>query len=276
VRAKALRESSARARHGGLIIGVAVLAAVIISAVAFVAGRISAPRSHDASKALPTLREAPSRSEATEETRRARARSVPSRDPLPNQDSGIATPSKTSHESASRAVLTDIQARLSSRARQNLPVEAQANNLADYLRGVVTAIRAIDPAIFSTLRAAYEEQICGSEPPPDIDLLLYAKLVGLEANMASPRALDCALERRQSEDVVVWSILDAWNASGRPEIPALDSIRRRAVDDRTKLRLLSPDEQRARFPPPSPVQARGDGGGPDRSNSTRGRGPAQL
>lgn len=136
-------------------------------------------------------------------------------------------------------VMKEIRSRIASRAPMRQPIEAQVNNITDYLRGAFATIRAIDPSVFAAFREDYEKQLCGSEPMRDIDILLYAKLVAIQSDVASPNALNCALERHRAEDVVTWALLDAWNASGRAPLPALASVERQARDDRTTSRLMS-------------------------------------
>jgi hypothetical protein len=125
-----------------------------------------------------------------------------------------------------------------------LGVEAQANAVEPYMIGMIQAIRAIDPGILTGLRDVYAEELCGKSEQTPAQIMVYAKAVIFEAQLGSGRGLECALKRNPQEDVVTWSLLDAWNSSGREPLPSLASIGASAKDERT-LRRLNPDQDRA-------------------------------
>ena len=145
---------------------------------------------------------------------------------------------------ASAAMLKDIRQLVDLRSKLNQPLEAQVNQMVDYLMGMIQAIRAINPEMFVSLRNNLADGICHDGFNSDRDLLLFSRLALIESSIGSARAIDCALKQHNKEDAVLWSLLDAWNASGRPPVPSLSSIE--PSDERTKRRLAPPDEQRAR------------------------------
>jgi hypothetical protein len=203
-------------------------------------------------------------SDSERDNRAARARAVAMQAVAASEPAG-ATAQRNSGNPPTRQILKDVGARIASRAGLRQPLETQVNNIADYLRGVLTAARAIDPSVLVALRDEYEGRLCGADAPPDLDVMVYAKLVTLGPEVASPRALNCALTRRDTEDIVLWSLLDAWNAGGRPPLPALSSIERSATDERTTRRLKTLQEQ-----------AEGLGGARPARPSALGRGPAEA
>jgi hypothetical protein len=145
---------------------------------------------------------------------------------------------------ASAAMLKDIRHLVDLRSKLNQPLEWQVNQMADYLMGMIQAVRAINPEVFVSLRNSLADGICHDGFDSDRDLLLFSRLAVMEASIGSPRAIDCALKRHNKEDVVLWSLLDAWNASGRPPISALSSIQ--PSDERTQRRLAPPEEMATR------------------------------
>jgi hypothetical protein len=123
---------------------------------------------------------------------------------------------------------------------KRLGVEAQANAAEPYLIGMIQAIRAIDPNILTALRDVYADELCGSGDIPREQVMTYARAVMFEARLGSARGLECALKQNAREDVVLWSLLDAWNSTGRDPLPILATIGAAATDERTR-RRLDPD-----------------------------------
>jgi hypothetical protein len=123
-------------------------------------------------------------------------------------------------------------------------VEAQANAAEPYMIGMIQAMRAIDPAILTDLRDVYADEMCGKTGPTPVQIMTYAKAVIFEARLGSGRGIECALKRGPQEDVVMWTLLDAWDNSGREQLPILATIAASAKDQRT-LRRLAPEQDRA-------------------------------
>lgn len=125
---------------------------------------------------------------------------------------------------------------------QRMGTEGMVHHMMPYLIGMVETIRAIDPGIFLEMRDDLADDLCGSKENSEADVVLYAKLSILERQVSSERALNCAFEGRQ-EGYALWTLLDAWQANGRPTLPALSSIAQRATDPRTTERLRPRDEK---------------------------------
>jgi len=190
-----------------------------------------------------------------------------------------ATPPATSTTSqrspanvATQRILSDVRARIELRAGLGQPIEAQVNNITDYLRGILVGIRAVDPSVFEALRAEYESALCAVESPTDVEVLVFTKLAVMQPEIASPRALDCALERHETEDIVLWSLLDAWSAGGQIPLSAVAALEQRADDPRTLERLKTPREQRAELDAMRALRS-GPAGGEPLSLPGRGREP---
>lgn len=146
----------------------------------------------------------------------------------------------------SQEVLRTVRATALNVARGYLPlgIEPAANEMTPYLIGMVRALRTVDPKVVEALGQEIADDICNRPSTDDVDLMLYSRLMTVDAALGSPRALNCAFTKHATEDVVLWSLLDAWNASGREPLPALGSLARHATDERTTRRFLSPEEQR--------------------------------
>jgi hypothetical protein len=69
---------------------------------------------------------------------------------------------------------------------------------------------------------------------------MLSRMMLVDSDLGSPRTFDCALRGRKKEDVVLWSMLDAWVASGRPNTEVVSSVGAFAADPRTVDRL-NPD-----------------------------------
>jgi hypothetical protein len=80
------------------------------------------------------------------------------------------------------------------------------------------------------------EQVC-NHPQTDGDLMLIANTVKLDSELGAPRMFDCAFKGRKSEDIVLWTMLDAWKAAGSPDVAGMADLKNQATDQRTTRRL---------------------------------------
>jgi hypothetical protein len=154
------------------------------------------------------------------------ADSVPSQDNSPRADAD--------------RVLEPVWRLASYRERQGL--EAMANQADGYLRGMVETVRVLDPRVVTAMRDKFEGDICSGAMTTDRELMLYARLVMIDSGIGTSRGIDCAFRTHHREDIVLWTLLDSWNALGRPEIAARADIERLATDSRTRERLASAEE----------------------------------
>jgi hypothetical protein len=160
---------------------------------------------------------------------------------------------------SSAAVLDIMRRAVATPPKGNRSPESQANEISGQLAGIIRSIRTTEPEVLSTLREQLADEACAGRFYSDMSLILFAKMTTFESRLGSPRALGCAFEGRRHEDVVLWSLLDAWNIAGRPDLPAVSEIQQNARDERTRTRLLSRDANRARaawnrYPPADPAE----------------------
>lgn len=130
------------------------------------------------------------------------------------------------------------------RPHESLGLEGMVNQMDPYLLGMLEMLRLMDGKTLEGLRQALADDTCDNPSRDGLDLALLAKLILIEPKLASPRALNCALERHQSEDFVLWLLLDAHDVAGREPLPALATLRQNAKDERTLRRLSSSREKR--------------------------------
>jgi hypothetical protein len=120
-----------------------------------------------------------------------------------------------------------------------LGIEAEGNSMVPYLEGALAMLRQLDPDLIPIMREQLADDVC-KEGTTDREAMLYAKMVLLDGGLGSPRAFECWFARHQGEDVLLWSMLDAWQSAGREKTPALARLGDSATDQRTKLRLMDP------------------------------------
>jgi hypothetical protein len=122
-------------------------------------------------------------------------------------------------------------------------IESVGNAMEPYVQGSLATLRAVNPELIGGLRDALVERTC-AHPQTDVELMLAARMVLTDSDLGSPRIFDCALRGRKKEDVVLWTMLDAWRAAGRPNAQVISDITAFATDDRTVGRLSenSPQE----------------------------------
>jgi hypothetical protein len=132
---------------------------------------------------------------------------------------------------------------LNSPQYQDLGVEAAGNAMVPYLMGMLATLRNVNPSLIGDLRDALAERTC-STSPSDAELMMVAHLIMTDAELGSRRTLECALRRHKTEDVVLWTMLDAWKATGRPPIQSVNELGASASDARTTRRLSDPEKGR--------------------------------
>jgi hypothetical protein len=119
---------------------------------------------------------------------------------------------------------------------RSLNVEAAGQAMFPYLEGMLTALKDIDPALIGGLRDTLSARAC-DHPQTDREVMFFADMIRIDPDLGSPRIFDCVFKDRKSEDVALWTMLDAWKAAGRPQLTALSAIEQQAVDPRTIRRL---------------------------------------
>jgi hypothetical protein len=132
-----------------------------------------------------------------------------------------------------------------SKAKARFSIEAMAVEKDEYFRGMLDTARALDPEVIPAMRDQLEANMCNGPADTDVDLILYARMILVDRTVGTQRGLDCAIQHHHQEDVVLWTLLDAWNAMGRPALSD-QSFLQTAMDDRTRKRLMPPDDRARR------------------------------
>jgi hypothetical protein len=153
------------------------------------------------------------------------------------------------HEEArekTHTLLTFVSTKLLNDAQtlEPLGMESVGNMMEGYLLGALTTVKVMNPEAYRELQTGIADHVCGNIRG-DVELMMVAKMMIIDPGVGSPRALDCAFARHQKEDVLLWTLLDAWKGTGQVATQTLREIQGRAVDERTKLRFLSRDEEDA-------------------------------
>jgi hypothetical protein len=126
-------------------------------------------------------------------------------------------------------------------------MELIGNTMEPYIQGMLMALRSTNPALIGALRDDLSERAC-DHPQSDVELTMLSRMMLVDSDLGSPRIFDCALRGRKKEDVVLWSMLDAWVAAGRPNTEVMSRIEAFAADARTVDRLTADSPgQRARL-----------------------------
>jgi hypothetical protein len=122
--------------------------------------------------------------------------------------------------------------------------ELHATRLSMYQKGMFDALIRTAPDLADELATRIETELC-DESPEASHVISLSRIVHDMPELANERAFDC-IASRGKEDTVLWSVLDAWRATGLPETPALAAVRRTASDERTKMRFQGEDAVPAR------------------------------
>jgi hypothetical protein len=137
-----------------------------------------------------------------------------------------------------RTLVDDVSTQLLIEAKATAAdsVEAAGFGMTQYLRGMVAGLRS-NPELLTQVGEALAERTC-SHPQSDLELVMVSQMVMAAPEvLAAPRTFDCALSGRTKEDVPLWSLVDAWRASGKPMPAAIAAIAASATDERTTRRL---------------------------------------
>jgi hypothetical protein len=230
-------------RASRLFIGVAVLSMLVLTGL--VVGLRNGRRHVRTSAAVGEIAE-------TEEER-ASDRSRPSAATATRQVSRAATDEgafrRAQEQLQARAVLNRASFRLLNIIRNPQPdqIETVGYAMEPYIQGILMALRSTNPGLIGALRDELTERAC-DHPQSDLELTMLSRMMLNDSDLGSPRIFDCALRGRKKEDVVLWSMMDAWVAAGRPKTEVMAGIAAFAADARTVDRLTEDSPgQRARL-----------------------------
>jgi hypothetical protein len=122
--------------------------------------------------------------------------------------------------------------------------ELVANTLQPYLTGWIDAVRRAAPELAPQLQIDVGEALCAKETS-DEELIALGRITAAMPAILDSSSIDCVLASRPKEDIVVWTMLDAWTQSGMARTEQVEALAQRATDPRT-LERLKPPEQRAK------------------------------
>lgn len=155
--------------------------------------------------------------------------------------------------------LYDHTNQLKAQAPPGTAPEAIANQAVAFLTGWVDALRFTSAEVLDAVGDAVRAHVCASDQSSE-ETLVSAYVLQWVPEIASGAAFDCFLQdprRRDTEDVELWAMLDAWRNSGLEPPGALAALKRTAHDPRTLRRFTAPgsDPQRERSIAQAPAGA---------------------
>jgi hypothetical protein len=106
-----------------------------------------------------------------------------------------------------------------------------------YVLGWTDAVRALGRPVVPVLAEEMSEHLCSATLTAD-QLIVLANVGRYVPSILTTRGLECAFRRQLIEDDVLWSLLDAWTAAGRPRIGAL-SLRQSTFKNPITFRRLA-------------------------------------
>jgi hypothetical protein len=119
--------------------------------------------------------------------------------------------------------------------------EGVMNGLAPWLMGWTDALVRTAPDMVDELAAEFEASMCNPDTNPS-EVMVLSRVIGQMPELGNERGFDCIFERG-TEDMVLWTTLDAWRASAMPKSPALIKLEQRARDERTQRRLVKVSDE---------------------------------
>jgi hypothetical protein len=135
--------------------------------------------------------------------------------------------------------------------------EYAAAHTREFIRGVAQTAKAIAPELLVPLADEVTDRLCDPAGQGDDELVMLAFVQQEMPELSSARGFECVLARRRgTEDIVTWSMLDAWRQSGLPRTPSIEALARDARDERTRSRFLAPADELALRSRRAPAGAR--------------------
>lgn len=114
--------------------------------------------------------------------------------------------------------------------------EAAAAMVRDYQRGIVDGYLRTTPDLIDELAEQVEQQLCRPDTPTS-HLVSMARLIGDVPELAGEAGFDCVFSDRAREDVVLWTMLDAWRNAQLPKTPAMARLEQTTTDERIRARF---------------------------------------
>jgi hypothetical protein len=119
----------------------------------------------------------------------------------------------------------------------NSSPEAVANEIFLYQRGLLDGLARTAPDLIEDLAQRIGRTMCDSKAK-DNQLISLARMIQIMPELADEKGLDCIFTNHNKEEIVLWSMLDAWNKTEIPKSAALSQIEQTATDERTRARFL--------------------------------------
>jgi hypothetical protein len=133
---------------------------------------------------------------------------------------------------------------------QETPEDA-ANMVAGYLNGFSAALVRIAPDMVDELASEVERSMC-SPTTGAAEAITLSRLLRDMPELTNPEAIDCVV-RDRPEDIVLWSVLDAWNAAQLPKSEAIARVEAEAKDPRTRQHFRGRNQDGDPPPPTGPT-----------------------
>lgn len=223
-----------------------LVASGALGAALFFMGRLSAPHaSPGTTSAEPEASDLPSQPNPHTKLG-VRARSIP-RLAAPGSPEACAATTDQDRKDTAAFVMDSLFGRIEmfSHSPMFATAEARANQLRPFVHGLADGIRKTRPDLFKALAEDFNDRLCKEEMSDDRTILLSYFAADLP-EMVDTRGLDCFFSRAKGkEDVPLWSMLDAWRASGLEKTAALAQVQDTASDQRTIRRFMTPEDQQA-------------------------------
>lgn len=118
--------------------------------------------------------------------------------------------------------------------------ESLATQTSDYLLGWVDSTVRVAPDLADELATEVDATLCASDRDPALALVSLRLLMAMP-ELSSEEGFDCVFAQDAPEDVVLWTALDAWHASGLPKSKAIAELEKTASDPRTRHFLVDPE-----------------------------------
>lgn len=134
--------------------------------------------------------------------------------------------------------LVTYRLRLAERSVLGQTPEGAANQLLLYQAGLMDGLTRTSPELSAALSQHIEQAMC-DEKTKTATLISFARMVSHTPDLATTRGFDCLFKPGRSEDVALWSALDAYRHAKLPPGESLEALSRSANHEHTKVRIAA-------------------------------------
>ncbi|HEY0713589.1 MAG TPA: hypothetical protein VGF45_13000 [Polyangia bacterium] len=129
-----------------------------------------------------------------------------------------------------------------------LSAEGNVVRSTEFIKGWVEAIRFSSSGLIAEIGSVFRRDLCDPISTPH-RLFLIGRVLQMVPEAGSSEGFDCIFQKRPVvEDVVFWSVLDAWRISGLEPSAALNDVRTMVSDERTLRRINREGRENPRYP----------------------------